>query len=129
MTTEKGTGRIFWMVRLLVGAGFVTILILIGLVGHQMRTIRAERERLQKEQEKLYQRSEEILRLSIAARGEIVSILNNNIAGSQTGAAEQLSKMIGRLDEGSQEVFAPEALKDLGVMGKGLLKIKHRSLT
>ena len=128
MSRPQGTRRIFWMVRLLTAVGLTTIIVLIGLVGRQISSIHTERVKLQKEQERLYQTSEEILRRSSEARGEIIAILDDNALAGKSGAAESLAKMVDHLLGSTDHPFAPDALKQLDTLTDRLAEVERRAL-
>src|SRR5450432_1958784 len=128
MSSRQEDRRIFWMVQLLAAIGLTTIILLIGLVGRQISSIRTEREKLQKEQERLYQTSEEILRRSSEARGEIVAILDDNALTRKSGAAEGLAEMIDHLLGSTNNSFAPDALKQFDKLTDRLAEVERRAL-
>ncbi len=129
MISARETGRISWMVRLLAALGLTTILVLVGLVDYQMRSTRAERGKLQAEQKRLYQISEDILRQSSAARNEIIGILAEGVPLRNTRASEELATMIDRLNRPWERSSLSEALRQFDSLSDGLVGIKRRSLT
>jgi PAS domain S-box-containing protein len=128
MSSPKGTRRIFWMVRLLAAVGLMTIILLIGLVGRQISSFRTERVKLEKEQKRLYQTSEEILRRSSEARGEIIAILDDNTLTRKSGAADRLAEMVNQLLNSPDHPFAPDALKQLNTLTDRLAEVERRAL-
>jgi PAS domain S-box-containing protein len=128
MSGPGETRPIFWMVRLLAAVGLITIIVLIGLVGHQISSIRAERAQLQEEQEGLYRTSEEILRRSSEARGNIIAILSDNALVGKSGVVESFAKMVDGLLGSSNLPFAPDALKQLDTLTMRLAEVERRAL-
>jgi PAS domain S-box-containing protein len=128
MSGPQENRRIFWMVRLLAAVGLTTIILLIGLVGLQISSIHTERVKLQKEQERLYQTSDEILRRSSEARGEIIAILDDNALARKSGAAETLAEMADRLLSSTNNPSALDALKQLDTLTGRLAEVERRAL-
>jgi len=68
VNSPRETERIFWMVRLLVGVGLVTIISMIGMMGWQIDSSRTERHKLESEHSTLFQASQYIIPISIRNR-------------------------------------------------------------
>ena len=113
MSMPREARRIFWMVRALVALGLATIIGIVGLAGWQLGTFRAERSKLQIEQARLSQTSEDILGLANAARVEITAIFDENTAVGKTDAAASLAQMIDDLLDSTLKMLAPDVLKRL----------------
>jgi hypothetical protein len=116
------------MVWLLAAVGLTTIILLIGLVGRQISSIHTERVKLEKEQERLYQTSEEILRRSSETRGEIIAILDDNALARESGGAKNLAEMLDHLIASTNHLFAPDALKQLDTLTNKLEEVEQRAL-
>jgi PAS domain S-box-containing protein len=122
------TRRIFWMVRLLTAVGLTTIIVVIGLAGRQIGSIRTERVKLQKEEERLHRTAEEILARSSEARVKIIAILDDNARGTAAGAAERLEKMVDHvLVDSANEPSALGPLKRLDILTQRLTDVERRA--
>jgi PAS domain S-box-containing protein len=128
MSALHGSRRIFWMVRLLTAVGLTAIILLIGLVGHQLGSIHTERVKLLNEQERLYRMSEEILRRSTESRGEIIAILDETAIAGTSGAAAGLAEMVDHLLGSTDHPFAPGALKQLDALTGSLTEVERRAV-
>jgi PAS domain S-box-containing protein len=128
MSSSPENRRIFLMVRLLAAVPLTTIILLIGLVGRQISSIHTERVKLQKEQERLYQTSEEILRRSSEAQGEIIAILDDNALARKSGGAKNLAGMVDQLIASTNHLFAPDTLKQLDTLTVRLEEVEQRAL-
>ena len=129
MNAPHENRRIFWMVRLLVAVGLTTIIVLIGLVGRQIASIRTDRVKLDVEKEMLNQVSDEILRRSSEARAEIIAILDDNVPMRLTGAATHLQEMIYSLAGSTNHPFTPDALNQLDVLIDRQAEVERQALT
>ncbi len=128
MKSPKQSSRLFWMVRLLAGVGLLAIVTVIGLVGYEMSSTQSQRKELQAAQARHYQASEEILRRSSAARGEIVGVLNDPVWKGPTGAVENLATILHHLRRPTKGLFAPDAQKQFGDLEDALIELKRQSL-
>src|SRR5258708_9890730 len=91
----------------------MTIVVMVGLVGRQNKPNHAERVKLQKEQERLNQVSEDILRRCNEARGEIIAIMDENAPTGKSDADARLAEMVDHLLASTNNSFAPDSLKQL----------------
>ncbi|MEO8439022.1 MAG: PAS domain-containing protein, partial [Spartobacteria bacterium] len=128
MISARKNDRILRLVLLLAAVGLTTIVVLIGVVGYEMSSSHAERETLQSEQERLYQNSEDILRHSSAARGEIIAILAGEFVADASKETEKFAAVIQRMPDGAQQLSVEEARAGFKDLGEGLVGIKLRSL-
>lgn len=116
------------MVRLLAGVGLLAVVTVVGLVGYEMSSRQSQRKELQAAEARLYQTSEEILRRSSAARGEIVAVLGDPVWKGSTGAVESLAAILHNLRGPTKDLFAPAAQERFGGLENSLLEIKRQSL-
>jgi PAS domain S-box-containing protein len=122
------TRRVIWLVRLLTAVGLATIIVLIGLVGHQIKAIHTERDKLRRDQATLEEMSREILRRSSEARSEIIAILDDSVRSEKSGAAASLAEMVRSMIGSSHNPFGPAALKELDTLTERLASIERRAL-
>ena len=129
MNTTKGARRIFWMVRLLGGLGLAMVLVMIGQIGLQLKSIRATRVRLQGEQSALSQTSQEISQRAVEARREIQGVLDENIPLSQrSDAVTRLSRTVHQLLNSTSGSVASESLQKLDSLANDMMALEQSAL-
>ncbi len=115
MTGPGESRRIFWMVQLLAAVGLSTIIVLIWVVGRQIKVIRTERLKLQEVQEELHRNADEIIRLSTNARSEIITLLDVNEPARNFSSSESLARLANHLLNTSDHRYPLDLLKRLDV--------------
>ena len=129
MNTTGGARRIFWMVRLLVALGLAFVVVIIGQIGLQLKSIRTSRVRLQEEQSALNQASQEIFQGTVEARRDIQGVLDENIPLSQrSGAVTRLSLTIHQLLNSISGTVASTSLQELDSLANDMAAIEQSAL-
>jgi hypothetical protein len=104
MKVPQGRQPIFWMVRLLGAIGFVMAVLMIGQTGLQLQSIRADRLRLEEQQEHLSQARREIIRRAEEAHGEIQAALDENSPfRGKPGAVHSLEQVVRQLSQSTND--------------------------
>jgi two-component system sensor histidine kinase/response regulator len=129
VSASRGGRVIFWMLRLLTAVGLLTVIVMIGQSGWQLKSVRTGRARLEKEQQHLAQMSQEILHSSAAARGEVQAILKENTPlGEKFEAVTSFLKTMDRLLASSDSPLESERLKQLDTLDQDLAALEIRAL-
>ena len=125
MSNRQESRRIFWMVHLLAAVGLTTIIVLIGLVGRQVRTIHIERGKLEEEQRFLYRASEEILHRAGKAHEEIAALFDENedVLLGKSGAADKLAEMIDPLVASAKTSFSLPSISPASPAGISMTRL------
>src|ERR1700728_4601848 len=130
MKVTQGRQPIFWMVRLLGAIGFVMVIVMIGQTGLQLRSIRTDRLRLEKQQEHLSQATREIIRLAEEAHGEIQATLDENSPfRGKSGAVHSLAQEVHQLSQSTDDLSALAALKRLDAMADNMATVEKQAVT
>jgi two-component system, sensor histidine kinase and response regulator len=128
MKIQRGPG-IFWMVRLLGALGFVTVAVMIGQSGLQLRSIRNSRVRLQNQQAQLNQSTREILQLTTEARTEIQQALDENTPYTEeSGAVTSLALSARKLSQSTDDPSALSVLNRLAEVANYMAEIEKKAL-
>jgi PAS domain S-box-containing protein len=114
MKTPQGGRRIIWMVRLLVALGVVMVAVTIGRLGFQQRFVRANRIRLEKQQEHLDQTARDIFQGAADVRREVQIALDEEVPFSgKPDAATRLEETTRQLSQSIEDTSALLALNRL----------------
>ena len=117
------------MVRLLVALGLAFVVVIIGQIGLQLKSIRTSRVRLQEEQSALNQASQEIFQGTVEARRDIQGVLDENIPLSQrSGAVTRLSLTIHQLLNSISGTVASTSLQELDSLANDMAAIEQSAL-
>src|SRR6202047_3968937 len=129
MSTTRGARRIFWMVRLLGALGLAIVVVMIGQIGLQLKSIRTSRVRLQEEQSALNQASHEIFQRTVEARKNIEGVLDENIPLSQrSDAVTRLSRTVHPLLNSISGTVASTSLQKLDSLANDMAAIEQSAL-
>src|SRR5580704_12668211 len=129
MSTTRGARRIFWMVRLLGALGLAIVVVMIGQIGLQLKSIRTSRVRLQEEQSSLNQASQEILQRAVEARRDIQGVLDESIPLSQrSDAVTRLSRTVHQLLNSIGDTVASKSLQQLDSLANDMAAIEQSAL-
>jgi signal transduction histidine kinase/CheY-like chemotaxis protein len=129
MNTTRGARRIFWMVRLLGALGLAMVLVMIGQIGLQLKSIRTSRVRLQEEQSALTLASQEIFQRAVEARREIQRVLDENIPLSQrSDAVTSLSRTVHQLLNPTSGTVASTSLQKLDSLANDMAALEQSAL-
>lgn|GEM_PF-684078 len=128
MNSPRETERIFWMVRLLVGVGLVTIISMIGMMGWQIDSSRTERHKLESEHSTLFQASQYIMNEATGVRLEIIAQLDT---GTNPNTADSSGKLVQRVDRfafgPARGVISADTFKRLGEQARTLADLAERA--
>ena len=129
MNTTRGARRIFWLVRLLGALGLAIVVVMIGQIGLQLKSIRTSRVRLQEEQSALNQASQEIFQRTVEARKDIEGVLDENIPLSQrSDAVTRLSRTVHQLLNSISGTVASTSLQKLDSLANDMAAIEQSAL-
>ena len=129
MNTTRGARRIFWLVRLLGALGLAIVVVMIGQIGLQLKSIRTSRVRLQEEQSSLNQASQEILQRAVEARRDIQGVLDESIPLSQrSDAVTRLSRTVHQLLNSIGDTVASKSLQQLDSLANDMAAIEQSAL-
>ncbi len=129
MSTTRGARRIFWLVRLLGALGLAIVVVMIGQIGLQLKSIRTSRVRLQEEQSALNQASQEIFQRTVEARKDIEGVLDENIPLSQkSDAVTRLSRTVHQLLNSISGTVASTSLQKLDSLANDMAAIEQSAL-
>ena len=129
MNTTRGARRIFWLVRLLGALGLAIVVVMIGQIGLQLKSIRTSRVRLQEEQSALNQASQEIFQRTVEARKDIEGVLDENIPLSQrSDAVTRLSRTVHQLLNSISGTVASKSLQKLDSLANDMAAIEQSAL-
>ena len=124
----QGEQRIVWKVRLLGGLGLVMVVVMIGLVGFQLQSIRANRIRLQEEQQQLNLESQHIVEIATEARTIVRAVLDENIPLSdKSRTITTFLDGVNRLLQSINAPFAAAALKRIDAVENDLGDVAQRA--
>jgi two-component system, sensor histidine kinase and response regulator len=98
---------IVWKVRLLAALGLIMGVVMIGLIGSQLQSLRSARVRVQKEQEQLKQESSNIVKIGAEARAVISGVLDENV--SLTNKRRVVTTFLDGVTRLLQSIDAPYA--------------------
>jgi PAS domain S-box-containing protein len=128
VSTTRGGGLIFWMVRLLAALGLISVIVMIGQMALQLKSLRSGRTRLAEEQAGLDHASQQILGSVTGARREIQAILDESMApGEKLSAVTNFTKTIDRLLASSNSSPGRIALEQLAAADGDLSQLEERA--
>jgi signal transduction histidine kinase len=129
MRTTSGARHIFWMVRLLGALGLAMVVVLVGQIGLQLRSIRTSRVRLQKEQSVLTKSSRDILQRAVEARREVQGVLDENTPLSErSDAVTRVSQTIHALLHSTGGTAASSSLQKLDSLADEMAALEQSAL-
>jgi hypothetical protein len=129
MKVTQGRQPIFWMVRLLGAIGFVMAVVMIGQTGLQLQSIRADRLRLEEQQEYLSQARREIIRRAEEAHGEIQAALDESSPfRGEPGAVHSLEQVVRQLSQSTDDLSALSALNRLDAMADNMATVEKQAV-
>jgi two-component system sensor histidine kinase/response regulator len=128
MSGTQGEQSIVWKVRLLGGLGLVMGVVMTGLVGFQLQSIRTNRLRLEEEQGQLNLESQRIVEIATEARKIVRAVLDEKIPLS--GKSQTIATFldgVNRLLQSINAPFAAAALKRIDALESDLGDVAQRA--
>jgi two-component system sensor histidine kinase/response regulator len=128
-TNDTGSAQgIVWKVRFLVALGFVMGVVMIGLVGFRLQSLRNARVRVEKEQERLKQESSDIVKIGAEARAVITGVLDESASlADKRQAIRTLLDGVTKVLQSINAPFAAPALQRIDASENDLNDVAQRA--